>query len=99
MQEITPPARIDGSPVKLSAAANWLVCEKICIPGNANLTLDLAVSKTTEPRNPELFARYRRLLPQSFPVGKNATSSWSRSGADFQLKIASQDLSNYRTVD
>ncbi len=31
MQEITPPAKIDISPVKLSAEANWLVCEKICL--------------------------------------------------------------------
>src|SRR6266540_3189651 len=41
MQEITPPAKIDISPVKLSAEANWLVCEKICIPGSANLQLEL----------------------------------------------------------
>src|ERR1700682_775264 len=33
LQEITPPASIPDSKVKLSAAANWLVCEKICVPG------------------------------------------------------------------
>src|SRR5436309_6422465 len=35
MQEITPPPRLDSSSAKLSADANWLVCEKICIPGSA----------------------------------------------------------------
>src|SRR3984893_879575 len=35
MQEIVPPAKIDSSSVKLSAEANLLLCEKICIPGSA----------------------------------------------------------------
>ena len=39
MQEITPPASISDSTVKMSADANWLVCEKICIPGTASLQL------------------------------------------------------------
>jgi thiol:disulfide interchange protein DsbD len=60
MQEITPPAKIDNSPVKLSAEANWLVCERICIPGGANLELELPISTTAAPNNTDLFARYRR---------------------------------------
>src|SRR5438128_5708083 len=56
MQEITPPAKIGISPVKLSAEANWLVCEKICIPGSANLELELPTSTTAEPKNTDLFA-------------------------------------------
>src|SRR6059058_299658 len=35
IQAITPPADVGTLPVKLSAQADWLVCEKICIPGNA----------------------------------------------------------------
>src|SRR5437868_13386242 len=41
IQEITPPAKIDVSPVKLSAQADWLVCENICIPGRSNVDLEL----------------------------------------------------------
>ncbi|HEY0369796.1 MAG TPA: protein-disulfide reductase DsbD domain-containing protein, partial [Chthoniobacterales bacterium] len=37
-QEITPPAALAGSSVKLTAEASWLVCEKICIPGSKTLT-------------------------------------------------------------
>src|SRR5437660_1680436 len=81
VQEITPPAKIDIAPVKLSAEANWLVCEKICIPGGANLELELPIassagaataagSTTADPKNTDLFARYRRLLPQKFPDSK-----------------------------
>ncbi len=60
MQEITPPAKIDSSSADLSAEANWLVCEKICIPGGATLQLDLPVASTSQSANPDVFARYRR---------------------------------------
>src|SRR5438128_10644861 len=99
MQEITPPAKIDISPVKLSAEANWLVCEKICLPGGANLELELPTSTTANPKNTDLFARYRRLLPQKFPNSKTAIANWSRAGSDLQLKLASDNLANYPIVD
>jgi len=99
MQEITPPATIDFSPVKLSAEANWLVCEKICIPGGANLELELPTSTTADPKNTDLFARYRRLLPEKSPDSKTAIASWSRVGSDLHLKIVSDNLANYPTVD
>src|SRR6266481_5622026 len=99
MQEITPPAKIDISPVKLSAEANWLVCEKICVPGGANLELELPTSTTTEPKNTDLFARYRRLLPQKFPDSKTATVTWNRTASDLHLKIVNENLANYPTID
>ncbi len=110
MQEITPPAKIDISPVKLSAEANWLVCEKICIPGSANLQLELptassagrataAGSATADPKNTDLFARYRRLLPQNFPDPKTATTTWSRVNSELRLKIVDENLANFPSVD
>ena len=88
-----------SSPVKLSAQADWLVCEKICIPGGANLELELPTSTTTEPKNTDLFARYRRLLPQKFPDSRTANASWSRAGSDLHLKLVSENLANYPTLD
>src|SRR5437588_9870422 len=70
IQEIMPPTKIGISPVKLTAEANWLGGEKICIPGGANLELELPTSTTANPKNSDLFARYRRLLPQKFPDSK-----------------------------
>jgi thiol:disulfide interchange protein len=99
MQEITPPPKIDSSPTKLSADASWLVCEKICIPGSATLPLDLPVAATSEPANAELFARYRRLLPQNWPGTNAATADWNRTGSDLRLKIRSATLANYQAVD
>src|SRR6266480_5729496 len=53
MQEITPSQTIVDPSVKLSADANWLVCEKICIPGGATLQLELPVSTTSATANTE----------------------------------------------
>src|SRR5881396_768250 len=99
MQEITPPTKLDSSSVKLSAAASWLVCERICIPGGATLQLELPASTASQPANTELFARYRRLLPQNLPGANVAIAAWSRLGSDLGLKITSETLANYQAVD
>jgi thiol:disulfide interchange protein len=99
MQEMTPPQKLDDSMVKLSAEANWLVCEKICIPGSATPQLELSVSTTSQPANSELFARYRRLLPQNLPESNLASANWSRAGGDLRLKIASESLGKYPALD
>ena len=98
IQQITPPDKIDNSPVKFSAQADWLVCEKICIPGSANLELELPTSTTAEPKNTDLFARYRRLVPKEFP-GNDAKSNWSRTGNDLHLKVTSDQIANYQNLD
>src|SRR5881398_267693 len=99
MQEITPPQKLESSRVKLSAEVNWLVCEKICIPGSATPQLELPVSTTSQPANSELFARYRRLLPQNWPESNVASVNWSRIGHDLRLKITSEALVKYPALD
>jgi thiol:disulfide interchange protein len=99
MQEITPPQKIDNSTAKLSAEANWLVCEKICIPGSAIPQLELPVSTTNQPANSELFARYRHLLPQNWPESNVASANWSQVGRDLRLKVTSETLASYPALD
>src|SRR6266576_1898466 len=94
-----PGSSIPATTVKLSADANWLVCEKICIPGSATLQLELPVSATSQPANAELFARYRRLLPRNWPGANLASTKWERAGSDLHLKIASPTLAKYPAVD
>src|ERR1043165_374663 len=70
LQEITPPASLKDSGVELAADVSWLLCEKICIPGSAKLKLDLPVAAQSAAANEEIFSRYRRSLPQSWPGTK-----------------------------
>ncbi|HTL79895.1 MAG TPA: protein-disulfide reductase DsbD domain-containing protein [Candidatus Babeliales bacterium] len=99
MQEVTPPAKLDGSSAKLSTEASWLVCEKICIPGGKTLQLDLPVASTSQPTNTDVFARYRRLLPQNLPGPDVARADWSRVGSELRLKITSETLAKHPAVD
>jgi thiol:disulfide interchange protein len=99
MQEITPPSKLDDPSAKLSSEANWLVCEKICIPGSATLQLDLPVASTSQPANTDVFARYQRLLPRNLPGPDVARADWSRVGSDLRLKITSETLAKYPAVD
>ncbi len=98
-QEVTPPPKIENSTIKLVADASWLVCEKICIPGNAILELELPISTSSQPANTELFARYRRLLTQNWPRANVAAAEWNRVRSDLRLKIRSETLAKYPAVD
>jgi thiol:disulfide interchange protein/DsbC/DsbD-like thiol-disulfide interchange protein len=99
MQAITPPASISDSTITLAAEANWLVCEKICIPGNASVQVALPVSAAGTPANTELFARFRRLLPQDMPGSKTVSTDWRRAGADLFFTVTSETLANYPVAD
>jgi thiol:disulfide interchange protein len=99
IQQITPPASISDSMVKLAADANWLVCEKICIPGGKSLQLELPIAANSAPANNELFERFRHLLPQPWPTSDETTAKWSRDGANLRLTIRSGVLSKYAALD
>ncbi len=61
------PATASGDAVALRAHVDWLVCKDVCIPGSADLSLDLPLvqgSVTPDPRWIDAFARARNELPQ-----------------------------------
>ncbi len=64
---ITPPADLQpGSSVTLKAKADWLVCEVVCIPGEAAVQLTLPVRAETPPRLSkwaDAFAETRKKFP------------------------------------
>ncbi len=43
--EVTVPADLAPGPTTLTAEANWLVCEVVCIPGGATLSLPFLVAE------------------------------------------------------
>jgi thiol:disulfide interchange protein DsbD len=47
---LTPPADLaPGTKVTLKASAEWLMCEDVCMPGNADVALTLSVAATAAP--------------------------------------------------
>ena len=62
---IMPPAKIDAANITIEANANWLVCEKVCIPGNAKLSLALPVAETAKPDHTDLFNKWSGRMPHA----------------------------------
>jgi len=59
-----PPNLTAGSKVALAARGDWLVCKDVCIPGGADLKLELAVRDSAGPsRRAALFAAMRARVP------------------------------------
>jgi len=99
MVALTPPPKIAESSVKLAAAADWLVCEKICIPGSAEVQLDLPVGGQATPANADLFAKYRNRLPRPLPPSAGSALHWSRQSNAFRLTIADKSLAQNASMD
>jgi thiol:disulfide interchange protein DsbD len=67
LTKLTAPADASGT-VTIKAAVSWLVCEQICIPEDATLTLILPVGKQeADPAVAKDFAAARALLPVASP--------------------------------
>jgi thiol:disulfide interchange protein len=64
---LTAPADAKG-PVTIDAHASWLVCQQICVPEDATLTLALPVGpQTPDPAVAKDFVAARALLPVASP--------------------------------
>ncbi|MBS0547866.1 MAG: thioredoxin family protein [Proteobacteria bacterium] len=67
--KITPPADASGT-FHLAAAANWLVCDDVCIPEEGKFALDLPVGSAATPAGGTiraLFDKARRDVPMASP--------------------------------
>jgi hypothetical protein len=59
----TPKDLSPGSLIPIQAKISWLSCERVCIPGQANLEIKIPVAEVTSPANSELFAKWEKRLP------------------------------------
>jgi thiol:disulfide interchange protein/DsbC/DsbD-like thiol-disulfide interchange protein len=96
LQQITPSRSISAASINLSAKVSWLVCEKICIPGDATVQLPLRVAKTAATANAELFAGYQKQLPQ--PPPPDFAASWRSEPNGLFLTIKHSDLANFPSI-
>src|SRR5207253_10338876 len=97
IQQIAPAKNFTSPTVKLSAKVNWLVCEKICIPGDAVVTLSLQSGPTNSPANADLFARFQKQLPGA--PGANFSASWKSDAAGLVLNVRQPDLAKFPSVE
>lgn len=74
-----------GESVTLKAAASWLMCSDMCIPGNADLEIKVPVKAEAPAPNADVRAGLAKMsMPQA---GKNLKVAASRSKKDATLTI------------
>ncbi|HEY1805722.1 MAG TPA: thioredoxin family protein [Terracidiphilus sp.] len=64
------PSIKPGTTLKLAAKVSWLVCREVCIPGKANVELDVPVLASEPPPNADMLNLFNRLdgnMPQGIP--------------------------------
>ena len=62
-----------GDEVRIAARVNWLMCEEVCIPGEADLSLLVPVNRNSpeiDVREKENFTRTRQRLPRELSAWK-----------------------------
>lgn len=87
-----------GETMRLTANAMWLVCEKICVPEEAELSLDLPVSAAPAAVDP----RYGRLFTVA-SLAQPKPSPWQAilagDAASLQLHVAASGLQAANLAD
>ncbi|MEO7933875.1 MAG: protein-disulfide reductase DsbD domain-containing protein [Chthoniobacterales bacterium] len=78
---VTPPKDWNGTPVEIGAKASWLVCEKLCVPGKAELQLTIPGNQ----ENRAEFERYEKRIPERAPSLK---VEWKSTGKALEFFIA-----------
>src|SRR5438270_7531728 len=97
IQQVTPPKELTGATVNLSAKVSWLVCERICIPGDGMVNLSLPIAATNSPANVDLFARFQKQLPNS--PAADFYASWKANAAGLVLHVSHPDLGKFSSVE
>lgn len=89
--EIVPPASLAGDTVMLKAQVDWLACERICVPGKADLLLNLPISGAASPSawSYEL-ARTREQWPRPSPWPIDAFQNGQVIGLNINVPAAEQ---------
>ena len=64
---ITPGEKPTSGSAKITAKLDWLACKTECVPGKADITLNLPIGSPA-PANAELFTKWRAQLPQNSPA-------------------------------
>jgi thiol:disulfide interchange protein len=62
--EVQAPAQLPAGPIELAAKSNWLVCERECVPGDAQLSLKLN-DGGQGPANQDIFTKYSASVPKT----------------------------------
>jgi DsbC/DsbD-like thiol-disulfide interchange protein len=81
---VTPPKDLkQGTTVPIAADVSWMVCQDICLLGDASLSLELPTSAVATPNNLQLFKTWADRLPTPpEKVGARPSSTAEKRGGE-----------------
>ncbi|HSC34819.1 MAG TPA: protein-disulfide reductase DsbD domain-containing protein, partial [Thermodesulfobacteriota bacterium] len=88
---IVPPADLKPSTaVKITAVVSWVSCRDICIPGKAELELEMSVSESARRVNTDLVSEWSARLPVNY--------SGNTPPFEIDIKTVPKDENEYSVV-
>lgn len=97
---ITPPADLaGGARVTLEALAEWLVCEKICVPESKTVTLTLPIGGPGQPVSPGPDAALFDAVERQMPLPSTWPTRLEAAGDKLKLHVITKDLDPARLAE
>ena len=85
--EVQAPEQLPGGPIEMAAKSNWLVCERECVPGDAQLSLKLN-DGGQGPANQDIFSKYAASVPKAGSVPAGYSVSMKSSGSQMVVEFS-----------
>jgi len=76
--DVQAPAVLPSGPLAIQAKTDWLVCQNLCVPGKAQLSLNLTGGANTPSDSAPLFQKFASLVPKD--LAGPITIGFSRAG-------------------
>ncbi len=87
LTQITPPPSLADEKIALRAKVDWLMCDELCIPGKAALSLSLPVSASTPVVDPVHSATFESAFA-ALPVDSTGWDTTATpSGQNIELRV------------
>lgn len=103
LMTVTPSATIAGEKVQFRGKVSFLVCEKLCLPGSEELTIEIPVAPagaTVRPANEPVFTEAHRALPKTesrfLKVAPRLSSAEIKRGEPLELILNLQIAEGYK---
>ena len=83
--EVVAPATLPAGPITMHANTDWLVCQNLCVPGKAQLSLNLTGGANVASDSAQVFQKFAALVPKALP--SSIKIGFSRAGKNLLLDV------------
>jgi thiol:disulfide interchange protein/DsbC/DsbD-like thiol-disulfide interchange protein len=83
---VDAPETLPPGPVAVEAKTDWLVCQTLCVPGKADLTLKIDTATSSGSNEAQVFDKFAGLLPK--PLGEDMQAQFRRLGKNLEINIS-----------